>query len=831
MRLFLKRSRGSITVFVALILVPTVFFSGFLVDLARLKLYGNQAVMTADNYGEAVLTQYDNLLKELYGLFAVTQDTDGVKALDELQKYMQSSFDPSEKTSSWGHLQPVLGQTEYTGFMPYKDAEISFEREFVKESNLRTPEVLSTQIGDFMQFRIVQQLLGDDGSDLLEMVETIQNTESDAKIVDKKIELDKEAEKLYELAGDYYRILKNFTGYPDYIRRINDAYSDCKTQFSEIKDSSQYKAYHDYLASDPAAMEAAVKKRERIESGGNGGSLDDTEENGENTEIETLSEDEKNALNIHDAYMRDGEARRDALEKKFSDAIALITSARDSGTVRFDNYYDRLTELKQKSDEIVRKGDDLSKLRKELEDLLKEENVSEALKKGIEDELDELDDLFGQLGAYKEIADLLAGQDASVNEAYRGQTEQIISRLNEIKGRYLDGDIDNLPDWEKTLDQNKWVDFKPIGNFLYNSLAECFEPGGEGSDETKKKDKANQMLTQAEDEMSKEEKTSARDVPESFHYGTSIYSSSFKLTDMVDDAVGMFSANHFENEMNRLLLKLYTVEYDFGMFSSRITNVGDDKSGQDQKEESLTGYEKAANINYLYQAELEYILGGSNSSKENLNGARNKILAFRAIVNFTATYQVDEVNNAIKTISNLVPYPALGLVVNAALRLAVAGIETAADWEELKKGESVFLIKKQLKELSAYDTVKELIGDELQDKGGKGEGESKAFQMDYGQYLMVMMIFFTSSEEVAQRTADLIELNVNTVRQGIGSSGELDKLEFQMSGAYTAVNATCKVHLDFVVMPQGFARKMTDDYAELEEFQKNSYQFTVTRGY
>lgn len=47
MELFLKRSKGSITVLVTLILVPTIFFTGFLTDLSRLKLCGNQAAMAA----------------------------------------------------------------------------------------------------------------------------------------------------------------------------------------------------------------------------------------------------------------------------------------------------------------------------------------------------------------------------------------------------------------------------------------------------------------------------------------------------------------------------------------------------------------------------------------------------------------------------------------------------------------------------------------------------------------------------------------------------------------------------------------------------------------
>ena len=33
-----------------------------MVDLARIKLYSNQAVMTADNYGEAVISMYRNSL-------------------------------------------------------------------------------------------------------------------------------------------------------------------------------------------------------------------------------------------------------------------------------------------------------------------------------------------------------------------------------------------------------------------------------------------------------------------------------------------------------------------------------------------------------------------------------------------------------------------------------------------------------------------------------------------------------------------------------------------------------------------------------------------------
>ena len=114
-------------------------------------------------------------------------------------------------------------------------------------------------------------------------------------------------------------------------------------------------------------------------------------------------------------------------------------------------------------------------------------------------------------------------------------------------------------------------------------------------------------------------------------------------------------------------------------------------------------------------------------------------------------------------------------------------------------------------------------------KGSK----SGQFELDYEQYCMIMMLFLTRSEDLSQRSADLITLNVNTVKQQTGSDGELSSLEFKMEDTVTAVDVTCAVQLDMVVMPKGFAKSTVDDgtYAAIEAFEDNTYKFTVTRGY
>ena len=105
--------------------------------------------------------------------------------------------------------------------------------------------------------------------------------------------------------------------------------------------------------------------------------------------------------------------------------------------------------------------------------------------------------------------------------------------------------------------------------------------------------------------------------------------------------------------------------------------------------------------------------------------------------------------------------------------------------------------------------------------------------MDYDQYLKIMLIFLTTSDQLTQRTGNLIELNVNAAQIKLQEDDTLTELNFKLDNAYTAVNASCSVKLGFVVMPDQFAKQVIDGgtYQSLTEFEKNGYKFTVTRGY
>lgn len=495
-------------------------------------------------------------------------------------------------------------------------------------------------------------------------------------------------------------------------------------------------------------------------------------------------------------------------------------------------------------------------------------NPIKELKKGMTEELEMIDKLFKDGSGYSSDAYIKLAQEIAdrkgINEKLKTRAESKATYLDELKKAYIEVKDDDFPDAPPlSIDKSEWSD--PVsGSGLYNSLRDSFDEGDDSTAKQKKKE-AEKKKKEAEEALKKDEETTARDIPSEFNLGTDSSSQKFALGTMIKNAASYFKHDSLAEAGNEALLKFYVTEYDFGMFSSRVTNVKSEKTGASagtegaaggagtsstedaggsgasgsssgtskEVKKSLTGYTMGRDINYLYKAELEYLFGGHNKSKDNLNEARNKILAFRAVVNYSATYTIKEVNDTIKTISKAAAgvNPLLGIAVSAALRLAVAGIETSADWTEMMNGNSVNLLKTELKHLTLGPTVAELVGCS---EPASGDSDSdKTLKLSYEQYLMVMLLFMTTSEELISRTGDLIALNVSAVRKGVGENGELTELLFKTDKAVTAVNATCSVHLGFVVMPQGFAKQTlsSDTYAEVEEFQKNSYKFTVTRGY
>ena len=154
-------------------------------------------------------------------------------------------------------------------------------------------------------------------------------------------------------------------------------------------------------------------------------------------------------------------------------------------------------------------------------------------------------------------------------------------------------------------------------------------------------------------------------------------------------------------------------------------------------------------INYLYGAELEYLLGGYNNSVSNLNKSRNIICGVRETMNFAASYAITEINEAICAVADTAATavaatgvgaavaPLVRISVSGALRLACASIETAADWMELKERDKVTFMKTEMEDLNGIDGIASLLHIDIP------ESSEDKFGLTYEDYMFVLLCIFT----------------------------------------------------------------------------------------
>lgn len=919
------------TVFVTLIMIPTIFFTAFLGDLARIKMYGNLALMTADNYAESVLTEYDDLLRELYGFFSVSQNEDAKKAVETLMDYSKTSFSPNDNTISYQYLQSVMGTTSYDGFTPYQNANINLKYEPVENSQLTNDEVFATQMGDFMRFRIAQQLLmsgnmNADGEDLLDIQDEVKKHEADMKAIDAQQDFADKLQKYLDLLAEYYDYLylledagdeKNFGGYPSYKTDYEGYRDQAVKEYNEFLSGDVYKEYYEYInyysKQDPEyfpKISAAIEKKEKGE--------------------EELNEEEKHWYDVWNNYDEnekiinnftwDLEQYQNSFKGKFRSQeessdykipediwLGQGHEKKDNPYINVKNYDSRIAKLDSLSKDITNKANAVYDAKVKLEQIINEkdengkEKVSEEIRNSINSTInDEKLKLLIEEGKgtiYKDIYVYLKDntlENYKFKERNKYDINVYVIADNLIKNAEIEpgenrwNAIVHKPEVDEQLvDKDsipkpifKSVETVPEYKALYDKLREGFNYNTDveqkKKEADKKKDKANEQTKNQDEELKKQEENEkeaakkVRNIPSSYNFGGDTGGDSSSLKDMMSKVGGLISGGNWGNAGNEALLKVYSVEYDFGMFSSRITEKTKEKEkeGNGKKDGfiegtidnatststvSLTGYEKCRSINYLYGAELEYIINGDKSAQRNLNHARNLICGFRMIMNFGSSYSISEVNEAIKAISDLfygIPYvgPAVAIAVEIALRFGFAATETAMEWQSLMDGESVLLYKSKIEDLQSLSKLKEFFKDEGgSDKIMKAEAskEKKGLSLTYEQYLLIMLMFMTSSEKVFARTRNLIELNTNAVISKVGEDGSLDEsydnLKFKMTDTCTAVKVTCSVQSDFVLIPDGFAKTFlgaqTSDgssgvsYDELEEFENTIYEYSVIRGY
>lgn len=180
------------------------------------------------------------------------------------------------------------------------------------------------------------------------------------------------------------------------------------------------------------------------------------------------------------------------------------------------------------------------------------------------------------------------------------------------------------------------------------------------------------------------------------------------------------ASSNFLGDVGKLLEKgrdkLYISEYATQMFSYYTVDKPDSKN---KTEETLSGYALTEAHNYMYKAEVEYILWGNPSGKADVEYTLATIFGIRFLLNslyaFTGDPEIRSISLALAT--SIAGWTGFGIpLVQSVIIIGFALAETALDLQTLKEGESVPIYKSTSTwKIKPSGITKEAVGQAIND--------------------------------------------------------------------------------------------------------------------
>lgn len=222
---FFNKSKGVISVFLVIILVPIVTCCCLFVDASRVKLAHSVVESAGDLALNSVLSYFDSDLAEIYGFMASAQNTD--EAINNAKDYFKRAMvsqgldDTTANYYSDALTKVLKGSEDYEVVNDLLEISVDDKNLDIKAAtngSLTNPEIVREQIVEFMKYRAPIEAV----SELWDNFSKIKSTTEDSK------ELTKETDD----SNDFYNAENEFLKY------MVGAYSDI-INFNDEQDSNK----------------------------------------------------------------------------------------------------------------------------------------------------------------------------------------------------------------------------------------------------------------------------------------------------------------------------------------------------------------------------------------------------------------------------------------------------------------------------------------------------------------------------------------------------------------------------------------------------------------
>lgn len=666
----LRSSKGSITIFVSIILIVMILVSQLLVEYTRISYAIKHVTSSSSLAAQSVLSNYDKELKVNYGLFGLNIE-DTKKLAVEFGNFYNETLYPS-KIDEDRTMKPFNFTKSVANVSPIY--------------NLAQPSVIENQILKFMKYRAPKIVT----EDLIEKLKGLANLKKASEVFGEKLKVDEAVGELWETEKVTYGHVKNvnFFGNPN----------EFETEIDAIAKEIKKKLDIEQNIKNIIAMKEKIPETFSAEGISNHANF--------YAQISVLQAQKNilnNNINQEEKYMKD----------KIESTLDEVNGALE-GFKKLKNDSENVQKSIEAAEEVVGTStDDFSnKIKAELEaqkGKYLEDSIIKHISKlnGNKQILENINNSINYRSINLDVFNNIVPTEEKIREKiYSGGIKDSLSKY---KGYFNKGNsISYYVDIPTNKDEGK-EQSDIIGKESKDIKEVEHEQQNKEIDNLPSQIKNDNKLTDMQIETLKKDKLRLE----------AFYKNIYKATNNVKDTTitkkyGMFEATPIDkenaikeskksmqflgaicemisNSMLGIRDELYTNEYITGMFRNKLVDENSDIL--DMRGEPL--FERSS---YFDQsgAEIEYILTGSLKESTNINSVRNKIFLIRLALNTLALYMDKEKMLFVKSTAATIGAFTAGIGAVVAETIIVIGLATAEsmlDIKHLNNGEKVPIYK------------------------------------------------------------------------------------------------------------------------------------------
>jgi len=225
-----KRIQGSISVLLVIILLPMMTFSALIVDMSRVNMAKQMMSSAGDLTMNTALANYDTILKDVYGLFAMSQaeGMDNEQLGIELNKYFAKTLSSYGVVSEdeaddyvaalIGDFRDILnnGSVNTNNFLELNNINLTATK--VEGSSLANASILRKQIVEYMKYRAPLGL----GLSFLDSLTAFEKMDAQNKVIEAQV---KAQESTQDVTKACQTLIKMIRDYDKRVAEINGALS------------------------------------------------------------------------------------------------------------------------------------------------------------------------------------------------------------------------------------------------------------------------------------------------------------------------------------------------------------------------------------------------------------------------------------------------------------------------------------------------------------------------------------------------------------------------------------------------------------------------------